>query len=197
MRLSILSNSKRLLVLACMALVLAVGLVFGPMAQSASACSIAPCSLPGDWFSYGTLRTVVTGGQKTIDMPGASLTAGVQFEQFSALVNHPNQQFAIYSTGYTDQGYLIAEIRVAHSGFCMDVSGASTSAGAAVVQWPCNGQANQRFILDIAGDNNFHIQPLHSRLCLDVKGGSLNNGAKIQQWTCNGTNAQLFYRGSY
>lgn len=35
-------------------------------------------------------------------------------------------------------------LAVRHSGQCVDVYGASTADHTPIIQWPCNGQANQR-----------------------------------------------------
>ena len=31
--------------------------------------------------------------------------------------------------------------------YCLDVSGASTASGAAIIQWPCNYASNEEFTL--------------------------------------------------
>jgi arabinan endo-1,5-alpha-L-arabinosidase len=40
-----------------------------------------------------------------------------------------------------------ATFRNVHSGQCLEVYGASTANGAAMNQWPCNGGANQQWLI--------------------------------------------------
>ena len=75
----------------------------------------------------------------------------------------------------------------------MDVTGASTSNGAGIIQWPSNGGANQEWTLNqVAGTSDvFTLTSVHSGLCLDVPGQSATEGVQLDQWTCNGgTNQQ-------
>jgi lysophospholipase L1-like esterase len=73
------------------------------------------------------------------------------------------------------------------AGRCLDVSGASTAAGAQVHIWDCHGGANQRWTRTAAGELR-----VYGDRCLDVNGNGTANGTKIQIWTCNGTAAQRF-----
>lgn len=84
------------------------------------------------------------------------------------------------------------QIMTRHSGMCLDITGASTSRGAAAIQWPCHGGNNQKFeFYDLR--NGYHeIVAHHSGLCLDVEGASAGAGAKIIQWPCHGGTNQQF-----
>lgn len=70
---------------------------------------------------------------------------------------------------------------------CLDVSGASTTAGAQVHLWDCHGGTNQRWTRTAAGELR-----VYGDRCLDVNGNGTANGTKIQIWTCNGSTAQRF-----
>ena len=74
----------------------------------------------------------------------------------------------------------------AGSGRCLDVTGASQSAGTALQIWDCNSGANQKWRLDDSGS----ITGLQSGLCLDVSGAATANGAPVVLWTCNGQSNQ-------
>ncbi|MER7756920.1 RICIN domain-containing protein [Kitasatospora sp. NPDC097643] len=77
------------------------------------------------------------------------------------------------------------------SSMFLDVSGASASAGAAAIQWPSTGGANQKWKLTRVADNVYTLASVNSGLCLDVPGYSTATGVHLQQWTCNGgTNQQ-------
>jgi len=69
-------------------------------------------------------------------------------------------------------------------GKCVDVAGASTTNGAPVQLYDCNGTGAQTWTL--ASDGS--VQSLGK--CMDVTGASTANGAKIQLYDCNGSNAQ-------
>jgi hypothetical protein len=73
------------------------------------------------------------------------------------------------------------------SGRCLDVSGASTAAGAPIIIWDCHGGANQRWTRTAAGELR-----VYGDRCLDVAGGASADGTTVQIWTCNGTGAQRF-----
>jgi chitinase len=77
-------------------------------------------------------------------------------------------------------------IKVVSDGLCADVSGASTSAGASVIQWTCSGHANQQWTLQSAGTGIFNLVSANSGQCMDVSGGSTSNGAPVNQWPCHG-----------
>ncbi len=76
-----------------------------------------------------------------------------------------------------------------HSGKLADISGASTSPGAALVQWPATGGINQQFDF-VASDGGYHrIRARHSGLVLQV--ASSSSGADItQQPDTNATSQQ-------
>ncbi|MET8119507.1 ricin-type beta-trefoil lectin domain protein [Micromonospora sp. NPDC005189] len=74
-----------------------------------------------------------------------------------------------------------------NSGRCLDVFGASTTAGAQTIIWDCHGGANQRWTRTAAGELR-----VYGDRCLDVNGGASADGTKVQIWTCNGGAAQRF-----
>ncbi|MEV0214461.1 ricin-type beta-trefoil lectin domain protein [Micromonospora sp. ALFpr18c] len=67
----------------------------------------------------------------------------------------------------------------------MDVSGASTTAGALTIIWDCHGGTNQRWTRTAAGELR-----VYGDRCLDVNGGASADGTRVQLWTCNGTGVQ-------
>jgi hypothetical protein len=78
-----------------------------------------------------------------------------------------------------------------NSGLVMDVSGASTSAGANVIQWPNNGGFNQEWSLQPAGNGYYYLVNRNSGLVMDVSGASTSQGANVIQWSNHGgTNQQ-------
>ena len=61
-----------------------------------------------------------------------------------------------------------------------------------MIQWPCNGQADQKFVLEDVGDGYYRFRAQHSGQCLDVYAWSIANGAPLIQWYCHdGANQQF------
>lgn len=79
-----------------------------------------------------------------------------------------------------------------HSGKGLDVTGLSTSSGAAIQQWNYVGATNQQFVINDVGSGYYNIVNVNSGMCLDVKDASTANYAIIQQWGyAGGTNQQF------
>jgi hypothetical protein len=95
------------------------------------------------------------------------------------------------------------EIRSRASNMCLDVYGFGTADGDPVVQWTCNGAANQQwrpeFVTFCGADRGIaHERPCyvfrnkHSGKCLDVMWGNSAVGTKVWQWRCDAGNAQIW-----
>lgn len=106
--------------------------------------------------------------------------------------NHAGQQtgkfdYAMWDRGAGVQGAI--DPNRAHSlinqssGKCIDVSGGNTAEGAAVIQWPCSGAANQQFKIAPASAGYYRVTTQHSGKVLRVSGGSTAEGAPIVQST--------------
>ena len=89
-----------------------------------------------------------------------------------------------------DAGSGYVRLVAAHSGKCLDVTGASTADGAAVIQWTCGSGTNQQWTLA----SNGSIVSRSSGKCLDVPGFSTTDGTALDQWACNGGANQSFTR---
>jgi glucose/arabinose dehydrogenase len=68
------------------------------------------------------------------------------------------------------------------SGLCLDVKGASSTPGAIVQVYTCNGGSNQQWSLTAAGE----LRTLGGTRCLDAKGAATAAGTPLISWTCNG-----------
>jgi len=73
----------------------------------------------------------------------------------------------------------------------LTVKDVSTSDGAEIVQWVCNGGENQRWQLRAHG-GSYEIVAKHSGKCLTVLNASTADGALMIQWGCNQATHQLF-----
>jgi hypothetical protein len=74
---------------------------------------------------------------------------------------------------------------------CVDVMGGSSSQGALIRQWTCNGTVAQNFTTTPVSGNIVTINTFNG-LCVDVAGGHSEDGTAIRQWGCNGTVSQQF-----
>jgi lysophospholipase L1-like esterase len=76
----------------------------------------------------------------------------------------------------------VYQIQSVSSGQSLDVSGASTANGAAVVQWPYVGARNQLWNFIPTSNGYYQIKSANSGLDLNVSGASTTNGGLIVQW---------------
>jgi Ricin-type beta-trefoil lectin domain len=75
------------------------------------------------------------------------------------------------------------------SALCMDVNGGTMADGTAVIQWYCNGSANQTWSYDDTSGMIRSMQDPH--YCLD-NNGTYGDGAQLIIWSCTGNNNQRF-----
>lgn len=76
-------------------------------------------------------------------------------------------------------------------GLCLDVAGWSQENGAAIIQWPCHGGANQRWAQYRSSSmpaGNILLINLHSRKCIDVDQASTAPWARLIQYHCTYSN---------
>ncbi|WP_067918021.1 RICIN domain-containing protein [Actinomadura rubrobrunea] len=80
---------------------------------------------------------------------------------------------------------------VTFSDKCLDVSGGVAASGTPIIQYSCQGSANQRFWLVAADGGRYEIRTLHDK-CLDVARESARDETAIIQYACDGTANQKF-----
>ena len=98
-------------------------------------------------------------------------------------------QANIVAAGYgSDPNYYHLVNR--NSGMVADVTGASTSEGANVIQWPNNGGFNQEWSLMSTGDGYFYLVNRNSGMVMDVTAASTSEGANVIQWPNHGGSNQ-------
>lgn len=137
----------------------------------------------GQSFS-AILRSV--NSDKCATVPDGSDVDGRQLVQADC----SNADGQIFDMHPIDGGYNIV---VGSNGKCLDIEGAQTSAGAALIQWSCHGGANQVFQLSDQGDGTFEIIADFSGQCVDVYEERSDNGAPLVQWPCHGGANQLWH----
>jgi beta-glucosidase len=71
-------------------------------------------------------------------------------------------------------------IRLYKLGYCLDDRANSSTPGAVVQIWRCNGLPNQ--VWQVMSNGTI----VHNGLCLDARGYGFTSGTKVQLWTCTG-----------
>ena len=168
-----------------------------PAAAAAPSASVAPTSSPAPSPTGSPLPP--SGGSFTsrhsnlcLAAPQGRTDAGAQLVQRSCGTDF-GTGFLLVAKDQPDTYELV------NSGTsrCADVLGASMDDGAPVVQWDCNGGANETFQLrplaDTTGADTGYVQiiALHSGKCLDVTAISAEENAPIQQYTCRDPAAEI------
>ena len=128
----------------------------------------------------GTYKVLNRSSRQQVTVPSGA--QGAQLTQ-AADDNATDSQWRLVPTGsgsYT--------MKSSADGLLADVSGASTSAGAPVIQWPSNNGANQKWTLVPVPDANqaYRVENVLTGGRLDVDGDSTADTAKLLQWTDNG-----------
>lgn len=127
----------------------------------------------------GTYKIVNRLSGMALDVPGGSITDGIQLIQWP-YHGGTNQRWNITPNG--DGTYKIVNV---NSGKNVDVSGGSSADGAAIIQWYANGGDNQKWLIyDIGGGYSKIISKMTGKAVV-VLNASTAAGARIIQWTYN------------
>lgn len=131
-----------------------------------------------------------TGGADTyVSTPAVNVTAPTgTVELFAVFKTSSSTSFDLDSITYVGPGAGqpgggSAKEIVGAGGKCVDVNGASSTDGAKVQLWTCNGGNNQKWT-----QNGTTLRSLDK--CLDVTGNSQTDGAIVRLWSCNGASGQ-------
>src|SRR4051812_5076126 len=89
---------------------------------------------------------------------------------------------------------VIAGLRNGSDNLCLQPINASQDVGAAVVQQPCNGTEEQRWMFEKISGTQYRIENQHSRRCLNALGGAAN-GVDVVQWPCGALSNQTWDPG--
>jgi hypothetical protein len=152
-----------------------------------------------------TFLDIYKVGTFTRQLVGVHSTGTGDAGQASVANDIHAQYFREFVTTVVDEGQRPVEpfpghgfkVRVQHSKKCLDVNGGSTQSGAAIVQWSCHGNPNQRISLVDMGNGYYSARFAHSNQCMEVSNGSTGNGAAFVQRPCNGSDRQQFKRESW
>ena len=85
-----------------------------------------------------------------------------------------------------------AQVKGKESGRCLDVTGAATAVGTAVIIWDCHGRTNQSWTRTAAGE----LRVYAGSRCLEVASGATSTSGRAQIALCNGSAGQRWHVGS-
>jgi hypothetical protein len=136
------------------------------------------------------LSAPLTVTSQTVSTAGGSITVPFTFQA-------SHDAFAIYLTpaGSTTTGYPSGyhQLVVGNDSLCADVYGNTSTAGAAIDQWTCNGQTNQQFQFVPGSGGYGELQAENSGQDVTVSGGSTAQGvADIVQEPVSGAASSLW-----
>jgi arabinan endo-1,5-alpha-L-arabinosidase len=157
-------------------------------------------TLTGTYTKQGTLLDTSTWAGAVTDPGGADTVGGWLFYHantpdgrglyVSALTWPHNTPQPAGVPPVPDGDY---EFTVEHSGQSLDVYDASTAPGAAVIQWPYHGAANEQWTVRAQPDGSYEITADHSGLALSVRDGATAAGTATDQEPFTGAASQRWY----
>lgn len=165
--------------------------VSSPIIASVFALAGAPSSAAASvlYAHSGSLNDITSGSDGSCS-PSYLCTAGSGYDGPTGL-GTPNGLGAFNGSGSGGSGGATGPIvSGVSSSLCVDDSNSSTTAGAPVQIWSCNGTGAQNWTVE----SNGTLQVLGG--CLDVASSGTSAGTKVQYWTCNGTGAQQWTAGA-
>lgn len=142
-------------------------------------------------FSTSAGRTL-SGGATTSSCTSYSAPSGWQITGFHGRSGDEMDKLGVvYAPVSTTAAPARQPVRIVNrtSALCMDVNGATMADGTAVIQWYCNGSANQTWSYDDTSGMIRSMQDPH--YCLD-NNGTYGDGAQLIIWSCTGNNNQRF-----
>jgi hypothetical protein len=131
----------------------------------------------------------LTNGTGSCKLPATALPAGT--DQLTATYSGDVSYAAAVSTATITvaKATYSGTIRLYKMGLCLDDRNNSSSNGAVVQVWRCNGLPSQRW--QVMSDGTIR----HNGLCLDANG--ITNGTKVQLWACTGNGNQKWDTRNY
>lgn len=143
-------------------------------------------------FNVGTLTYWINGSQVSQQSIDTGLTYNIKFGNYGGNTSQPNGNTvewdnARWWTGSGGGGGGFSgtyQLQNERSGLALNVSGASTSNGAAIIQWPYDGASNSKWTFSTSGTQNGYYQIVNVNSGKDavVQSASTSQGALIIQW---------------
>ena len=139
-----------------------------------------PYTVPTPAPTYAPIKSSINTSF-CADVEGGSQNSGAKLLLWGCH-GGDNQQF-IYKADTT-------ELKVKHSGKCVDIPGGGSANGLQLQQYDCNNSGAQKWQKIINADGTYTFKNPQSNKCFDLNGGSATAGNKIHLWDCNGGGAQ-------
>jgi hypothetical protein len=139
------------------------------------AASGLPAGLSINASTGAITGTPTTAGNYAVTVTATDSGGTKGTVQFAWLVN---------AAAPTSTATYTGTIRLIHLGLCLDDRGNSSTDGAIVQVWHCNGLPNQQWQVMSNGTI------MHNGLCLDARGLGTTSGTKVQLWSCTGKGNQ-------
>ncbi|WP_405144967.1 pectate lyase [Sphaerisporangium sp. NBC_01403] len=123
------------------------------------------------------MNVIVSRSRALVVLVAAGVAlAGVVVSGVSAAAAPTSGSFALVNAG---------------SGLCLDVPGGSTADGTQLVQYGCNGGANQSWtVTSVSG--GVTLKAGNSGKCAGVRGASTSAGAAVELQSCSGASSQAW-----
>ena len=143
-------------------------------------------------FNAGTLTYWINGSQVSQTSLDTTQTYNIKFGNYGGNTQQPNGntvewQNATWSTGGGGGGGFggMYQLQLVLDGQALNVSGASTANGAAIIQWPYDGNNNSKWTFSTSGTQSGYYQIVNVNSGKDavVQGASTSQGASIIQYS--------------
>jgi hypothetical protein len=158
-----------------------------PLTFQAAHDAFAIYLTPG--FASGFNSTLVNSGNSLCaDEFDWTTVSAAQFDQWTCN-SGTNQEFSFVPTVAGGGTYYIQPMT---PDYCLDVNGASSASGAAVIQYPCNYASNQQFTLHSVSSGKYEVVAVNSGLCVAPAGASTASGALLVQVACSTTGTDVW-----
>ena len=146
-----------------------------------------------------SLQTLMTtgGGPAAGTYSIKNVSSGLVMDVYGAATGQaPVDQYL--DNGGTNQQWKLTylnngmyQLTAVNSGLALDVTSASTAAGAKMEQYASNGGSNQQFVVSQSADGNYTIVNSNSGYAVEDPGFSTTAGTTLDQWPMNaGTNQE-------
>ncbi len=163
------------------------GSISVPLTFQAAHDAFAVYLTPG--FASGFNSTLVNAGNSLCaDEFDWTTVSAAQFDQWTCN-GGTNQAFSFVPTAAGSSTYYIQPMT---PDYCLDVNGASSASGAAVIQYPCNYASNQQFTLHSVSSGKYEVVAQNSGLCVAPAGASTASGALLVQVACSTTGTDIW-----
>lgn len=149
----------------------------------------APCVSTVDGKLFGLVKSVTSATRRAVLVRAASSSFQYWIEGIQNLIQVRNdfRTEGPFTIDYQPQAGNAQRM-------CLDVPSASPLNRAAIQQFPCHGNDNQRWYLDhrASDPSNPRIVSASSGRCIDVPNASSASGERLQQSLCHDGNNQKF-----